>query len=125
MKKRKASEVFSSQQSSKKTVTDGSVASFSSESLADSIGATSEGQAIVKLGESALVKATGQNSDENVTGSSTREKGLQYKSERAGSVLAQAWKEDADAGQLLASLVDLFGEGMLMFFASREMSLFL
>ncbi|GLJ09467.1 hypothetical protein SUGI_0110160 [Cryptomeria japonica] len=100
LRKRKASEVFSSQHSSKKTATDGSVASFSTESLPDSIGATSEGN-------------------------SRREKGLLNKSERAGSVLAQAWKEDADAGQLLASLVDLFGEGMLMFFASSDMSLFL
>ncbi|KAH9294357.1 hypothetical protein KI387_040439, partial [Taxus chinensis] len=125
LRKRKDGVYFSSQQSLKRPANDGSVPSLSSESLADSVGAASECQATVKLGESALVKATGQNSDENITESSSREKGLLNKSERTGSVLAQAWKEDADAGLLLASLVEVFGEGMLMFIASREMSLFL
>lgn len=39
--------------------------------------------------------------------------------------LAEAWKEDGDVGPLLASLVDLFGEGMLPFIPSRELSSFL
>lgn len=39
--------------------------------------------------------------------------------------LSEAWKEDGDVGPLLASLVDLFGEGMLPFIPSKELSSFL
>ncbi|KAG6478412.1 hypothetical protein ZIOFF_061854 [Zingiber officinale] len=40
-------------------------------------------------------------------------------------VLAQAWKEDLDAGNLLSSLFQLFGEGILSFTQSPEKSFFL
>lgn len=41
------------------------------------------------------------------------------------AVLAQAWKEDLDAGHLLASLYQLFGEGVLSFIQPVEMSFFI
>jgi len=115
----------SSQQTWKKTVIDGSIGSLSSEPLPDSVKATSEGRTIDSQGEPALGKVTGQSSEENITGASSKEKGRMSKSARPGSSLAEAWKEDADTGKLLASMVGLFGESMLPFIGSSEMSLFL
>ncbi|XWS11279.1 hypothetical protein CRYUN_Cryun38cG0070500 [Craigia yunnanensis] len=44
---------------------------------------------------------------------------------KTSTVLAQAWKEDTDAGNLLASLFELFGESMLSFTPTPELSFFL
>ncbi|KAI3920418.1 hypothetical protein MKX01_000757 [Papaver californicum] len=44
---------------------------------------------------------------------------------KVSAVLTQAWKEDMDAGHLLASLFELFGESILSFTPSAEMSFFL
>ena len=41
------------------------------------------------------------------------------------SILAQVWKDDLDSGHLLVSLFELFGESILPFIPSPEMSLFL
>ncbi|WOL19220.1 transcription initiation factor TFIID subunit 6 isoform X1 [Canna indica] len=44
---------------------------------------------------------------------------------KASAVLAQAWKEDLDAGHLLSSLFQQFGEGVFSFIQPPEMSFFL
>lgn len=44
---------------------------------------------------------------------------------RTSAVLAQAWKEDTDAGNLLASLFELFGESLLAFTPKPELSFFI
>ncbi|CAL9060898.1 unnamed protein product [Musa banksii] len=44
---------------------------------------------------------------------------------KGSAVLAQAWKEDLDAGRLLASLFQLFGEGVFSFIQPVEMSFFI
>ncbi|KAB2032988.1 hypothetical protein ES319_D05G416800v1 [Gossypium barbadense] len=44
---------------------------------------------------------------------------------KKSTVLAQAWKEDTDPGNLLASLFELFGESMLSFTPKPELSFFL
>lgn len=63
------------------------------------------------------------NGEENAGDDSVRKPS---RSKGAKSItLAEAWKEDGDVGPLLASLVDLFGEGMLPFIPSRELSSFL
>ncbi|KAF9666490.1 hypothetical protein SADUNF_Sadunf16G0234600 [Salix dunnii] len=41
------------------------------------------------------------------------------------TILAQAWKEDMDAGHLLTSLFELFGESMFCFTPKPELSFFL
>ncbi|EFJ13670.1 hypothetical protein SELMODRAFT_234732 [Selaginella moellendorffii] len=41
---------------------------------------------------------------------------------RRRRALSEAWKEDVEVGDLINSLVDLFGEGMLPFIPMREMS---
>lgn len=44
---------------------------------------------------------------------------------KTSTVLAQAWKEDMDAGHLLASLFELFSESMFSFTPKPELSFFL
>ncbi|PPS13737.1 hypothetical protein GOBAR_AA06858 [Gossypium barbadense] len=44
---------------------------------------------------------------------------------KTSTVLAQAWKEDTDPGNLLASLFELFGESMLSFTPKPDLSFFL
>ncbi|KAG9449345.1 hypothetical protein H6P81_009310 [Aristolochia fimbriata] len=64
------------------------------------------------------------NSNESVSGGNKREKG-DKRAPNMSAVLMQAWKEDVDAGHLLASLYELFGEGIFSFAPSPEMSFFL
>lgn len=44
---------------------------------------------------------------------------------KTSTVLSQAWKEDMDAGQMLASLFELFGESVFAFTPNPELSFFL
>lgn len=66
--------------------------------------------------------ASGQVSIDTIGG--RREKGSSG-APKGSAVLAQAWKEDLDAGNLLSSLFQLFGEGILSFTQSPERSFFL
>ncbi|ONK79068.1 uncharacterized protein A4U43_C01F2570 [Asparagus officinalis] len=47
------------------------------------------------------------------------------RAQKTQTALAQAWREDVDAGRLLASLFELFGERILSFIQPPEMSLFI
>ncbi|KAI9177726.1 hypothetical protein LWI28_018516 [Acer negundo] len=44
---------------------------------------------------------------------------------KMAAILPQVWKDDLNSGQVLVSLFNLFGEGMLSFIPAPEMSLFL
>jgi transcription initiation factor TFIID subunit 6 len=44
--------------------------------------------------------------------------------QKVSMMLRQAWKEDQDAGHLLASLHEVFGEAIFSFVQPPEMSLF-
>jgi hypothetical protein len=68
-------------------------------------------------GEDGKMRAVETSVDENVRKSSRSKEGKSIS-------LSEAWKEDGDVGPMLASLVDLFGEGMLPFIPSRELSIF-
>lgn len=125
LSKRKLVADCSSQQTWKKPVIDGSTGSLSSEPLPDSVKATSEGRVIDSQGEPALGKVAGKNSEDNMTGVNSKEKGRMNKSARPGSSLAEAWKEDVNTGKLLASAVDSFSESIFPFIGTSELSLFL
>ncbi|KAK2648717.1 hypothetical protein Ddye_016206 [Dipteronia dyeriana] len=53
-----------------------------------------------------------------------RDKGDSRASKMA-AILPQVWKDDLNSGQVLVSLFNLFGEGILSFIPAPEMSLFL
>ncbi|XP_026438420.1 transcription initiation factor TFIID subunit 6-like isoform X1 [Papaver somniferum] len=59
------------------------------------------------------------------SGNNRLEKKKDGRAPKVTAVLTQAWKEDMDAGHLLASLFELFGESILSFTPSAEMSFFL
>lgn len=44
---------------------------------------------------------------------------------KVSATLAQAWKDDIDAGHLLSSVHELFGESVLSFIPKAEASMFL
>lgn len=50
---------------------------------------------------------------------------MDSRASKTSTVLAQAWREDMEGGQLLASLFELFGESMFRFTPKSELLLFL
>lgn len=54
-----------------------------------------------------------------------REVGGQQQEVKVSATLAQAWKDDIDAGHLLSSVHELFGESVLSFIPKAEASIFL
>lgn len=70
--------------------------------------------------------SSGRSSNESIGGGgSRREIGNSSRAPKPHSILSQAWKEDLDAGFLLASLFELFGEGIFSFIQPVEMNVFL
>ncbi|KAJ6846050.1 transcription initiation factor TFIID subunit 6 [Iris pallida] len=104
----------------KKLAVDGSVNSLSSIPMAtDGFPSASS--------ESGVGPSTssGQVSNESTSTGSRKQKGNGGGAQKKHAALAQAWKEDVDAGRLLASLFELFGEGILSFIQPVEMSHFI
>jgi transcription initiation factor TFIID subunit 6 len=54
-----------------------------------------------------------------------REQGGNQQAQRVSAVLRQAWKEDQEAGHLLSSLHEVFGEAIFSFIQPPEISFFL
>ncbi|KAF5198322.1 Transcription initiation factor tfiid subunit [Thalictrum thalictroides] len=63
--------------------------------------------------------------ESNSRGSTSRKEKSEGRLPKMSVALAQAWKEDMDAGHLLASLFEFFGESILPFTPSAELSFFL
>ncbi|XP_010254144.1 PREDICTED: transcription initiation factor TFIID subunit 6 isoform X2 [Nelumbo nucifera] len=72
------------------------------------------------LGPSSSVQVT----NDSISGSSGKRED-DGRAAKMLTVLSQAWKEDVDAGHLLASLFELFGESMFSFTPRPELSFFL
>lgn len=88
--------------------------------------ATADGFSSIASVDTAMRPSTssGGLSNENIPGGSRRETS-NGRTPKIHSVLAQAWKDDLDAGSLLASLFELFGEGIFSFIQPAEMNVFL
>ncbi|XP_050219604.1 transcription initiation factor TFIID subunit 6-like [Mercurialis annua] len=105
----------------KKLATDGPIGVIPMNSMhVDMQGATGKYQTAVGASGMNISSMSRQLSSENMSG---RDMGQGVSKRSAG--LAQAWKEDMDAGLLLASLNELFGESMLCFTPKPELSFFL
>lgn len=63
--------------------------------------------------------------NDNISGSSGRRDKVVARTPKMSLALTQAWKEDMDAGHLLSSLFEYFGESILPFTPSAELSFFL
>ncbi|XP_010913968.1 transcription initiation factor TFIID subunit 6 [Elaeis guineensis] len=123
--KRKASTSHLLQQPPlKKLAADGPVSSIPPISMPTSMQVAADGFPTPSESGIRPSSSTGQLSNESISGGSRKERSG-GKAPTPSTVLAQAWKEDLDAGHLLASLFELFGEGILSFIQPPEMSFFL
>eukprot|EP00249_Psilotum_nudum_P018451 c26810_g1_i3 orf=285-1982(+) len=103
----------------KKQMTESLEMNGRSETVFHSSGATGEVHAGL------VDKPVGQNMGDSSHEVGKREKGHGPRSDKPSMALAEAWKEDADTGLLLASLIDIFGEGMLSFVPQCELFMFI
>ncbi|KAK1257228.1 hypothetical protein QJS04_geneDACA024727 [Acorus gramineus] len=69
--------------------------------------------------------SSGQLTKENNSIGGRTQRGEARMPKNVALILARAWKEDTDAGHLLASLFELFGEGVFSFMQPVEMNFFL
>ncbi|KAG4923849.1 hypothetical protein JHK87_049389 [Glycine soja] len=120
--KRKASTVNLMQQQQlppmKKLVTDGTGGAVPMNSMSVDMQGSTGGYSSM-MGVSSMSMAR-QISNDNVPG---RDIGDQQR--KVSSTLAQAWKDDIDAGNLVSSVVELFGESVLPFVPNPEAYMFL
>ncbi|XP_050246702.1 transcription initiation factor TFIID subunit 6-like isoform X2 [Quercus robur] len=121
-KKRKAStDNLMHQPSLKKVATDGKIGVIPMNSMQIDTQGTTGGYSTAAGGSGVgLSSMSRQLPTENVPG---REVGGRVV--KTSTVLSQAWKEDMDAGQMLASLFELFGESVFAFTPKPELSFFL
>lgn len=81
----------------------------------------------VPLGDSKTGLSTSSEHTPNYTeaGSRNRKDKGDSQAIKTSAILSQVWKDDLNSGHLLVSLFELFGESILSFIPSPEMSLFL
>ena len=96
----------------KKLVTDGTGGAVPMNSMSVDMQGSTGGYSSM-MGVSSMSMAR-QISNDNVPG---RDIGDQQR--KVSSTLAQAWKDDIDAGNLVSSVVELFGESVLPFVVSN------
>ncbi|XP_058218812.1 transcription initiation factor TFIID subunit 6-like isoform X1 [Rhododendron vialii] len=75
--------------------------------------------------DAGLPSISQQLTNERTSGMSSRREKVGGLPPNMPTILAQAWKEDMDAGNLLPLLVEYFGESMLSFVPMPELSFFL
>ncbi|VAH00151.1 unnamed protein product [Triticum turgidum subsp. durum] len=69
--------------------------------------------------------SSGQKVESMTTAGAIRRDQGNNHAQRVSTVLRQAWKEDQDAGHLLGSLHEVFGEAIFSFIQPPELSIFL
>lgn len=106
----------------KKIATDGpgGVVPMNSMSVDNIQGSTSGFSNMMGVSNVGMSSMGRQLSNDNMAGREVG--GQQWK---ASSILAQAWKEDIDVGQLLLPVFELFGESVLSFIPKPEACIFL
>ncbi|KAJ0530750.1 putative transcription factor Hap3/NF-YB family [Helianthus annuus] len=128
--KRKAdTEDLEQQPSPKKTITDGPVVSPSND-VSIAPGETETG---ANVGEpepetSSAQMQTGDDDDDDVKDNNNNNTQGRKDSSyglRTSAYLKQVWKDDLNSGQVVMSLFEVFGEGIMSFIPAPEMSLFL
>ncbi|KAK9137602.1 hypothetical protein Sjap_008196 [Stephania japonica] len=121
--KRKASmETAMQQPPLKKVATDGSMSSTMAGTQATADGfTTTSGSSILSPTASSR-----QVVNSSLPGANSRQRERsEGRTPKMSAALSQAWKDDLNAGHLLASLFEHFGESILSFTPSTEMSIFL
>lgn len=103
----------------KKLATDGPMGAIPNSMQIEMRGATAGIPNAVGVSGIGASSISHQSPNEHFSGRDIDKKG------RAFTILAQAWKEDLDAGHLLSSLFEYFGESVLSFIPKPELYFFL
>ncbi|CAO2165085.1 unnamed protein product [Urochloa humidicola] len=118
-KRKSSTDLSASQPPPKRMATDGSV-----NSVAGNMQGAMDGFS-TQLGNPSMMQASssGQMAESIPSTGIRRDQGSDL-AQRVSTVLRQAWKEDQDAGHLLGSLYEVFGEAIFSFVQPPEISLF-
>lgn len=122
--KRKATADTPSQPSVKKQAVDGALGTVSGDFQQGNGDSFSNTSGEIRVGSSTAPGKMSVSNDGVPSGSGRDRIDRRVGSKTSSRLLMQAWKDDLDAGHLLPSLYELFGEGILPFVPSPEMSLF-
>ncbi|KAL3508432.1 hypothetical protein ACH5RR_027833 [Cinchona calisaya] len=111
----------------KKLATDGPMGALTANSVPIDMSGTSGGYAtnLRVAADTSFPSVSRTFSNENVGGISGRRDMVAGQGHRPSAVLRQAWKEEVDTGKLLPPLHEYFGESMLNFVPTPELSFFL
>ncbi|KAM0866969.1 hypothetical protein ACQ4PT_042301 [Festuca glaucescens] len=127
-KRKSSTDLSASQPPLKKMASDASMSSLGSAApMAGTMPGTMDGFS-AQLPNPSMTQASssGQMVDGiAAAGAIRRDQEGNHHAQRVSTVLRQAWKEDQDAGHLLASLHDVFGEAIFSFIQPPEISFFL
>lgn len=110
----------------KRVATDGSIGAISGNSLPVNVQGAAGGYSIALGGSDVRLAAISRPvATENVPGSSGRREKIATRAQMPSTTLSQAWKKEMGAADLFPLLSEFFGESMLSFVPSPELSIFL
>ncbi|KAJ1279263.1 hypothetical protein BS78_04G142300 [Paspalum vaginatum] len=123
-KRKSSTDLSASQPPPKKMATDASGNSMASASMAGNMQGAMDGFS-TQLANPGMMQASslGQMMESIPSVAIRRDQGSDL-AQRVSGVLRQAWREDQDAGHLLGSLYEVFGEAIFSFVQPPEISLF-
>ncbi|CAL5080646.1 unnamed protein product [Urochloa decumbens] len=123
-KRKSSTDLSASQPPLKKMATDVSVSSMASASVAGNMQGAMDGLSTQFANPGMMQASSSGQMMENIASAAIwRDQGSDL-AQRVSTVLRQAWKEDQDAGHLLGSLYEVFGEAIFSFVQPPEISLF-
>uniref|UniRef100_A0A0D9V1G9 TATA box binding protein associated factor (TAF) histone-like fold domain-containing protein n=1 Tax=Leersia perrieri TaxID=77586 RepID=A0A0D9V1G9_9ORYZ len=124
-KRKSSTDISASQPPQKKMATDGGMNSMASPPMAGNMPGTMDGFSTQLTNPSMMqASSSGQLVESTASGVIRRDQGSNHP-QRVSTVLRLAWKEDQNAGHLLSSLYEIFGEAILSFVQPPEISFFL
>lgn len=118
-------ELLEQQPPPKKIATDGPIAVVSTSSLPTPMQEEASAAAPLDNSDVDPSSSSGQIPSDSRSESRCRRDRFDSRAVKMSAILPQIWKDDLNSGKLLVSLFELFGEGILSFIPSPEMSLFL
>jgi transcription initiation factor TFIID subunit 6 len=102
--------------------TDASMNSMTSASMGGNMQGAMDGLS-TQLANPGMIQSAAQMVENTTSVAFRRGQGTDH-AQRVSAVLRQAWKEDQDAGHLLGSLYEVFGEAIFSLFQPPEMPIF-
>lgn len=122
-KRKSSTDLSASQPALKKMATDVSGNSMTSASMVGNMQGAMDGFSTQLANPGMVQPSSSGQMAESTPAALRRDQGSDL-AQKVSAVLRQAWKEDQDAGHLLGSLYEIFGEAILSFVQPPEISLF-